>query len=81
MRNPSGKPLPKSTVSPKRGLYGVHEPVVLTPNRTTLRIVQEFINGHLAEPQVWDKESISEEYKMRVEDVGMFKFILKLVFH
>ena len=51
--------------------------MVLTPNRTTLRIVQEFINGHLAEPQVWDKESISEEYKMRVEDVGNVQIYLK----
>ncbi|XP_067617352.1 protein NDUFAF4 homolog [Eurosta solidaginis] len=62
------KPLPLSRKTPEDFEYGYREPRRVLPGRCTLRQAMQFIIDHQSDPNVWTKQKIAAEYKLK-EDV------------
>ncbi|XP_053951471.1 protein NDUFAF4 homolog [Anastrepha ludens] len=68
-RTDSSKSLPLSRKTPQDFEYGHREPATVRPGRCTLRQAMQFITDHQSDPDLWTKERIASDYKLKQEVV------------
>ncbi|XP_014086802.1 protein NDUFAF4 homolog [Bactrocera oleae] len=68
-RTDPNKPLPLSRKTPQDFEYGYREPTRVVAGRCTLRQAMQFITDHQSDPELWTKQRIASDYKLKEEVV------------
>ncbi|CAD6995026.1 unnamed protein product [Ceratitis capitata] len=69
-RTDPDKPLPLSRKTVQDFEYGYREPTRVVPGRCTLRQAMQFITDHQSDPDLWTKQRIATDYKLKENVVG-----------
>ncbi|XP_004523185.1 protein NDUFAF4 homolog [Ceratitis capitata] len=76
-RTDPDKPLPLSRKTVQDFEYGYREPTRVVPGRCTLRQAMQFITDHQSDPDLWTKQRIATDYKLKENVVENILYYFK----